>query len=513
MAKVVLIDHEMTMLQTAAESLRSEGHTVYPFANSSDALAALSNISPALVITNFATERVRPLGRELIKKAGSLAPPAASIVIIAANSIETALEAMRHGAFDYLEKPFAIDELKLCARRALTHQSIISENMLLRGQIDKRYQLSRIIGASPAILEVLARIAELVDANVPVLIQGPSGAGKELAARAIHFQSRRRCAPFIVVNCSSLTAHVLDIELFGSRSEAPNGAGHDRRTRFQEAEGGTILLDEIGSLPGTLQRRLLPLLSDLELPLDEPGSPVNPNVRILAATTEALHQKVREGLFSEELYGRLYANSIVIPPLCQRAEDIPLLIAHFLEGKVHRQTGQPLQMSREAIELCCAYNWPGHVRELENVIERVCAVSAGHSIQVVDLPLAIRQLANPSIESDIQEPASVAAFGFATESLAEAARKIPEPKFYEDARPIVPLKAFLRDQELAYLQRALIHADGSKEKAAELLGVSLATIYRKLSEETDDAAASADAACLLSSSLEQPSDAPAFPGR
>jgi two-component system, NtrC family, response regulator PilR len=509
MAKVLLIDHEMTMLQTAAEILRSEDHDVFPFANITDALAALCSISPQLVITNFSTERARAGGLELIRKAGSLPSPAALIVITAANSTETALGAMRHGAFDYLEKPFALDELKLCARRALMHQAIVSENLLLRGQIERRYKISQIIGISPAMREVLAKIEQCVDAEFPVLIQGPAGTGKELAARTIHFQSRRRCAPFQALNCRSFADNAAKSELHGDHSEVFARAEQELSRRFHSAVGGTIFLEEIGALAGKLQNRLVEQMSEEDSLLDQTRSAGFQNVRIIAATSEPLCLKAAQGLFNEELYRRVSSNLLVLPALSERAEDIPLLIRHFLEGKLHRSTGQPLDMSREAIELCCEYSWPGHVAELENVIQRACAICAGHTIHVPDLPPAIRGLAAFSdttlraAASQMAQVDSGPAFHLSDGSLAAVAEGVGEAHLCEVTQPIVPLKAFLRDQELAYLQRALIHADGSKEKAAELLGVSLATIYRKLSEDIDSAAASADAAQRLRSSIGQ----------
>ena len=246
MAKILLVDDEMTMVQMVTELLRAEGHEVFPFTNGKAALEALEEHTPELVITDLYLDKTRAARLEILKKARALNPPAVVIVITGFGSIETAVEAMKKGAFDYLEKPFKLDELKLCVQRALSYNEAVSENVYLRKQLKKKYQFSQIIGTAPKMQEVFKMIERVADTDSTILILGESGTGKELVARALHFNSRRQFAPFIPINCSALPENLLESELFGHRKGAFTGAINDKKGLFQEADGGTIFLDEIG---------------------------------------------------------------------------------------------------------------------------------------------------------------------------------------------------------------------------------------------------------------------------
>jgi two-component system, NtrC family, response regulator AtoC len=382
MAKVLLVDDEITMVQMVTELLRGEGHEVFPFTNGNAAIEAIETIAPELVITDLYLDKTRAHGLDILNKARQLNPPAVVIVITGFGSIETAVEAMKKGAYDYLEKPFKLDELKLCLQRALSYNDAVSENVYLRKQLKKKYQFNQIIGTSPKMQEVFKMVERVADSDSTILILGESGTGKELVAKALHYNSRRQFAPFVPVNCSALPENLLESELFGHRKGAFTGAINDKKGLFQEADGGTIFLDEIGSMSPMLQSRLLRVLQEREVRRVGDNIPIFVNVRVLAATNEPLEEKIKEGKFREDLYYRLNVIPITLPPLRERTEDIPLLVSHFLKNKVHAKTGKPFQMTRQAVEVLCAHDWPGNVRELENAIERACALCEDPVIQV-----------------------------------------------------------------------------------------------------------------------------------
>src|SRR5580704_12697324 len=389
MAKVLLVDDELTMVQMVTEMLRQEGHEVFPYTNSKDAFAGLEANLPEIVITDLYLDKTRAHGLEILQRARSITPPASVIVITAFGSIETAVEAMKSGAYDYLEKPFKLDELNLCIRRALSYNEAISENLYLRKQLKKKYQFSQIIGTAPGMQSVFKMVERVADTDSTILIRGESGTGKELVARALHFNSRRQFAPFIPINCSALPENLLESELFGHCKGAFTGAVNDKKGLFQEADGGTIFLDEVGSMSAMLQSRLLRVLQEREVRRVGENTPTYINVRVLAATNEALEKKIKDGSFREDLYYRLNVIPIEMPNLRERHEDIPLLVAHFLRDKINPRTGKPVQITRSAMDILAAHDWPGNVRELENAIERAATLCEDNIIQVADLPPAV----------------------------------------------------------------------------------------------------------------------------
>ncbi|HZV34900.1 MAG TPA: sigma-54 dependent transcriptional regulator [Verrucomicrobiae bacterium] len=493
MAKVLLVDDELTMVQMVTEMLRQEGHEVFPFTNSKDALAALDSHTPEIVITDLYLDKTRAHGLEILQKARAMTPPASVIVITAFGSIETAVEAMKNGAYDYLEKPFKLDELNLCIQRALSYNEAISENLYLRKQLKKKYQFSQLIGTSPQMHGVFKMIERVADTDSTILILGESGTGKELVARALHFNSRRQFAPFIPVNCSALPENLLESELFGHRRGSFTGAVNDKKGLFQEADGGTIFLDEVGSMSQLLQSRLLRVLQEREVRRIGDNTPTYINVRVLAATNEPLEKKIKEGVFREDLYYRLNVIAIPLPSLRERREDIPLLVAHFLRNKISPRTGQPIQITKQAMNLLTAHDWPGNVRELENAIERASTLCENNVIQVGDLPPGVTRNApnaEPAGSTEIvQLPVPESASGKsllpsgAPSAAASPSGATTAPSAPHDINTDLPLKDFLREQELNYLNRILAQMGGDKEKTALHLGISLATLYRKLSED------------------------------
>ena len=483
MAKVVLVDDELTMVQMVAELLRQDGHEVFPFTNSTTAVAGLTEHTPEIVITDLYLDKTRAHGLEILQKARALSPPAVVIVITGFGSIETAVEAMKHGAFDYLEKPFKIEELRLCVQRALAYAAAVSETAFLRKQLRKKYEFSQIVGAAPKMQAVFKMIERVASTDSTILIRGESGTGKELVARALHYNSRRQFGPFIPINCSALPEALLESELFGHRRGAFTGAFTDKKGLFQEADGGTIFLDEIGSMSGVLQSRLLRVLQEREVRRVGDNTAVYVDVRVLAATNEPLEKRVKEGTFREDLYYRLNVIPIEMPSLRERREDIPLLVAHFLKDKLSPRTRRPFQIARATMDLLTAFDWPGNVRELENAIERASTLCEQDTILPVDLPPNVQaaKVATPSGDATSHAPLPVLS--------AEALYPLhPQPDSGEApapaaVEPVKLLKNFLREQEAAHINRALEQAKGDKEQAAILLGISLATLYRKMAGE------------------------------
>ncbi len=483
MAKVLLVDDEITMVQMVTEMLRADGHEVSPFTSFAPAMDALPEVEPELVITDLYLDKTRAHGLDIIQKARSLNPPPSVIMITGMGSIETAVEAMKRGAYDYIEKPFKLDELRMCVQRALSYNQAVSENVYLRKQLRKKYQFNQIIGSAPKMQTVFKMIERLVETESTVLIRGESGTGKELVAKALHFNSKRQFAPFIPVNCSALPEHLLESELFGHRKGAFTGAFTDKMGLFHEADHGTIFLDEIGSMSPVLQSRLLRVLQEKEVRRVGDNTPVSVDVRVLAATNEPLEQRVKEGRFREDLYYRLNVVSIPLPPLRERIEDLPLLVSHFLRDRINPRTGHPYKITRHVMAVFGEHTWPGNVRELENAIERACALAATDTLGVDDLPpVVLEHAAKAALKCEKpEEPYPLAVSTPAT--LPHVTPSVAGQPATTTSQPIGPLKDVLRQQERAYIHRVLGHCANDKEKAAEILQVSLATLYRKLSED------------------------------
>lgn len=489
MAKILLVDDELTMVQIVAEVLRGEGHEVFPFTNYNGVADALVSKRPDLVITDLYLDKTKPQGLEIVQKARALTPPPVVIMITGFGTVESAVEAMRLGCFDYLEKPFKLDELKLCVHRALSHTQVVAENTQLRKELKKKYQFSQIIGASEPMQAVFRMVERVADTESTVLILGQSGTGKELVARALHYNSRRAQGPFIPINCSALPENLLESELFGHRKGAFTGAVNDKNGLFHDADGGTIFLDEIGTMPAQLQSRLLRVLQEKEVRRVGDNTPTYVNVRVLAATNEHLEKLVKAGKFREDLYYRLNVVPVILPTLAERADDIPMLVTHFLKDKVHGRSGQPFRVSQRAMDALCAHAWPGNVRELENAIERATVLADLPLLRVTDLPPAIqRKAAKDDGKEERQAAEIVLPTGPAAQSSSPGVKTTavaPSPAAVGVPLPpgIVTLKRFARDQEVAYINQVLIRTGQDKDEAARLLEISVATLYRKLSGE------------------------------
>lgn len=489
MAKVFLADDELTMVQLVGDLLRQEGHEVIPFTDGNAALQMLATESPDLVITDLYFDKTHPHGLEILKKARELSPPPVVIMVTAFGSIDTAVEAMKHGAFDYLSKPFKVEELRLCVQRALSHREALAESAHLRKELKTKYRFSQIVGHSPVMQAVFKLIERVADTDSTILILGESGTGKELVARALHYNSRRHLAPFVPINCSALPETLLESELFGHRRGAFTGAIADKKGLFQEADGGTLFLDEVGAMSGLLQTRLLRVLQEREVRRVGDNTPIYVNVRVVAAANEPLEKKIKEGTFREDLYYRLNVIPIQLPSLRERRDDIPLLVAHFLKDKVSPRTGRPFQVTREAMAVLCAFHWPGNVRELENAVERAATLCEGDLIQAADLPPAVQEAWNRTGAdlADAQSPTPLSAGDQGAYPLPDGGGGGGGGGAAGGEKPFPPLKTFLREQEKAHLDEALRRCHGDKEQAALLLGISLATFYRKLAGEEKEA--------------------------
>lgn len=490
MAKILLVDDELTMVQMVTEVLRADGHEVFPFTGLNGIMECLSRDHPDLVITDLYLDRTAPHGLDIVRKARAMSPPPMVIMITGFGTVESAVEAMRAGAYDYLEKPFKLEELKLCVQRALDHTEVVAENRHLRRELKKQYRFTEMVGTSLPMQEVFRMVELVADTDATVLILGESGTGKELIARSLHYNSRRSNAPFIPINCSALPENLLESELFGHRKGAFTGAVNDKVGLFQEADGGTLFLDEIGTMPAQLQSRLLRVLQEREIRRVGDTTSTFVNVRILSATNENLESRVRDGKFREDLFYRLNVVPIHLPALRDRRDDIPLLVDHFLKDKIHGRSGKPFQISRRALNTLTAHRWPGNIRELENAIQRATLLAAHPLIRTSDLPPTLQASAPPEDGTEGDDIAELSPPGRSPSVPPDREAK-PESEVHrgpgtaESAIEAVSLKDFIRRQEQHYILAVLNHYKGDKEAAARHLEISLATLYRKLSDGVD----------------------------
>ncbi len=449
MARIVIIDDEPAMVEVISTLCRDKGHQVFPYNSAQKAIDSLPSVLPQVVITDIKMEKVG--GFDVLRECREVTPTPAVIMITAYASVETAIEAMKLGAYDYITKPFKIDELQLTVQRALDFQSAVRENVYLKKELKERYRFENIIGTSQRMQEIYNLIAKIADTDSTILIQGESGTGKELVARALHFNSSRQHQPFVAINCSALPENLLESELFGHKKGAFTGAVQDKLGLFEEAQLGTIFLDEINSMAQPLQTKLLRVLQERQIRRVGETKSLPINVRVLAATNEALQDKIKAGAFREDLYYRLAVIPLEMPALRERLEDIPLLVNHFLQKNAAQTGSEPRRIDAKALEVLSHYRWPGNVRELENAIERACALCEEGLIQPADLP--------PHVTRHHAAPG------------APAKSEMPVGQTLDE---------FVREQERRYIEETIKFNDTSREKAAKMLGISMATLYRKL---------------------------------
>jgi two-component system, NtrC family, response regulator AtoC len=449
MARILIVEDDPEMLDSISNLCRDRGHQPLPFASFDTALQALSKTTPHLILID--ANRQADAGLAFLKECRVKVSQASVIMITAYSSVQMALEAMKLGAHDYITKPFKLDELQFRIERVLEHHAAFRKNDLPRREFRDQYKFENLLGTSAKMQEIYRLIGKIADTESTVLIQGESGTGKELVARALHFNSSRQHHPFLAVNCSALPDNALESELFGHKKGAFAGAVADKIGLFEEAAHGTLFLDEINSMPQQLQTKLLRVLQDHHIRRIGDSRQIPINVRTIAASNEELKSKSKTGGFREDLYYRLAVIPIDIPPLRERLEDVPLLVNYFLQ-KYSAQTGtEQNDIDVKAMERLVNYAWPGNVRELENAIERACALSENGRIQVQDLPYHVLHEVAPAAAS------------------SEFEWQIGQH-----------LGDFVRDQERKYIQMTLKFNQGSREKTASMLGISIATLYRKL---------------------------------
>ena len=444
-ARVLVVDDDPVTLTLLNEVLSKEGYGVDTALGGEEAIAKGMDQLFDVVITDV--KMGDKDGMEVLRSFKKNAPDTTVIMITAFGSIETAIEAIREGAFDYISKPFKLEEIKITVQRALEQRRLLQENKQYRQELLGKYQFENFIGRTPQILQVYKTIAKVANTKSTVLIYGESGTGKELVARSIHYNSQRNHRPFIPVDCASLVETLLETELFGHVRGAFTGALSAKKGLFEEADGGTLFIDELSNLNLSLQTKLLRFLQDHEIKRVGGTENIKVDVRVIAATNQPLEPRIKKGIFREDLFYRLNVVSITLPPLRERKEDIPLLANHFLQkfsGEHHKAISH---ISPEAMEILMRYDWPGNVRELENTIERAMILSPHPIILPEDLPQKVLG----------SEPAW------------------PSP--YSEK----PLS--LKEVERRHILKVLQETGGNKKKAAEILGIDRTTLYRILEKE------------------------------
>jgi DNA-binding NtrC family response regulator len=446
---VLVVDDEPSNVASLEKIFQRDGLRVLSAGNAKAALDLVRSHRVEVVLTDLMMPGVS--GLELLRAVKQLSPDTEVVVMTAYGTVETAVQAMREGAYDFVEKPLKRMTIVKSVRKAAERQSLVTENRSLKQEI-RLLRNRAIVGSSAALRRVLDVATQAAPSSATVLILGESGTGKELLARYLHDASGRSKAPFVAVNCSAIPETILEAELFGYERGAFTGALARRDGRFAKAQGGTLFLDEIGELTPSVQVKLLRVLQEGEYePLG--GDTVRAEVRLVAATNKDLRAEVSAGRFREDLFYRLNVIAITAPPLRARREDVPLLVDHFLGVYCAKNNRPRLEVSREAMELLLEYPWPGNVRELENVIERAAVLCKGERLGPADLP--------DVLQKEGEQGAKALSFAVGT-PLDEVERRL--------------------------LRETLRYAKGDKSVAAQLLGISTRTIYRKLGElgETDE---------------------------
>ncbi len=380
--KVLVVDDQKNMRATTALLLRQAGHSVEEAEDGAAAVQRVQHETFDVVLTDLRMPSVD--GMEVLRAVQQASPETQVIVMTAYGTIESAVEAIRRGAYDFLAKPFKESEVLLRVSKALEKRRLLGAVSLFAEEFRKRYGLEHVVGRSPAMRDVLDRVLRVGPTDATVLVTGESGTGKELVARALHVTSRRGDKPFVPVNCAAITETLLESELFGHARGAFTGATRARRGMFEEAHGGTLFIDEIGETAPGFQAKLLRALQDGEIRRVGESTPIQVDVRVIAATNQDLRRAIAEKRFREDLFYRLNVVPIRIPPLRERREDVPLLAAHFLQ-RFNQRTGSDRVLTPEAVERLLEHDWPGNVRELENMIEQAAALSAGREIRAADV--------------------------------------------------------------------------------------------------------------------------------
>ncbi len=439
--KVLVVDDDMEMLELLHDYLQKVGFDTQVSASGNEALAKVEEEEYNVLVTDLKMPGIS--GIEILQKVGQLRPECSVILITAFGTIETAIEAMKLGAFDYITKPFKMEEVMIAIEKAIKEQKLQMENIMLRQEVEKRYKFDNLIGKSKAMQEVFTLIQRVSNNASNVIVYGDSGTGKEMVAKAVHFNGPRKNKPFIPINCTAIPEGLLESELFGHVKGAFTGASMSKKGLFEKANGGTLFLDEIGDMGMSLQGKLLRVLQDKEIRPVGGTAATKVDTRIITATNRDLLKEMEKETFREDLYYRLNVIPIHLPSLKDRPEDVPLLADFFL-SKYAEETNTVIKgFSKESMMLLINHSWKGNVRELENVIERAVVLSNNEILQPEDLPLV---------------------------------RKSEREQIMEEA---MIKQLSLRELEREYVTRILAMTKGNKNKAAKILGVNRRTLYRK----------------------------------
>ena len=455
---VLLVDDHEPFRDSLAKILEGAGFRVFPASDGEEALDILRQEFIHMVLTDLKMPKMD--GVELLKVAKTIRPEVEVILITGYGTVDTAVTAMKDGAYDYIQKPFKPREILKLVRKAMEKQSLVLENRMLQERIKDFQKFEKIVGRSPAMKKVLEIVAQVAPSSATVLIQGESGTGKEVIAQAIHDLSPRANHPFIKVSCAALPETLLEAELFGYERGAFTGAIARKEGRFELANGGTLFLDEIGEVSPTVQVKLLRVLQVGEFERLGGTKTIRADVRLVAATNMNLLEAVEKKVFREDLYSRLNVITLILPPLREREGDIPLLAHHFLEIFKKKNNKDVKGFTQEALEVMLRYPWPRNVRQLENAIERAVVLTKGEMIVPGDLPPEILQaMAGPAGENAALMDEKTISISLGT-----------------------PLEII----EKRIIEETLRHSRGDKNVASKILGISARTIYRKMEEEKKD---------------------------
>ncbi len=449
MESILIVDDEKNYLRVLSAVLEEEGYEILTALGGQEALEIQKTSDLDLILTDMKMPGMD--GIELLERIKARDQDLPVIMMTAHGTVDKAVEAMQKGAYSYILKPFDNERLTIYVKKAVAMFQMVKENRHLRDEVKSQYRFGNFIGKSKAMRDVFEMIRKVAPANASVLIEGESGTGKELVAKSIHFNSSRRDKPFIAVNCSALAENLLESELFGHERGAFTGAVAKKKGRFELADGGTLFLDEIGELSASLQVKLLRVLQEKVFERVGGTQPISVNIRVIAATNKNLKEEMVNGRFREDLFYRLNVVRIVLPPLKQRKEDIPLLVKHFIEKYAsERKAAAPVKgVDQEVDRLFFDYSWPGNVRELENLIERVMILCPNDTIRVSDLPTGFKDNVHNALHLE-GIPANA--------------------KLYETLAMI----------EKAMIERALKMADNVQAHAASLLGIGKSGLNQKI---------------------------------
>ena len=464
--RLLVVDDDRSIRRLCITVGQSLGFSCLEADSAEGALETLESEAPDLILADLMMPTMS--GIDFLESAKKVLPHTEIAIMTGHGSIEAAVRAMRAGAYDFITKPFRLEELRLLLQRMEEKAKLVAENEFLRERVTNDMELNGVVGSSPKIQDVLRMVARLKETRTPVLITGESGTGKELIARAIHYRGAAAKQPFVAVDCGSLVPTLIESELFGYERGAFTGANKAKEGLFQTANGGTIFLDEIGELPLEMQAKLLRVLQEKEVRPVGGTSRVKVDVRVIAATNRDLEAEYKQGTFRKDLFFRLNVVTVHLPSLRERKSDIPSLVHFFLDKYA---PGKLLHVSTDAMKTMLEYDWPGNVRELENCVERAVALGADDILDVDDLPPVVTT-------SGTETPVAAAPVRGSAVTLPSAV--IP-PSLAHPSPPTVPVsESDLEEIERATILRVFEQVKGDKTLAGKILGISRATLYRKL---------------------------------